>query len=264
MIRLRLVAVVSLLLISSVSAAFAQAEDDHTLTSAELVERGMPSPDHVWKSDDFDRATSVLAGIDDHTLWPRSGSKRSGAMFARLVSSENFAPIGDANVPMGTRLATFTSILRAYSSTLNGYVSLFADGKPGYDVELVDLMTALLSVSVPGTRVAQQFIAGLDRADPSYEARHDGYQKMCNGVGALVAGAVTSIGERDGYRTAERLRLARNVAMALPDLIDVLPQSSQRDVSIQLEEIAANETDAAVKTVLHDLQRQLAAKKPAQ
>ena len=76
----------------SASGQSPQIAPDHSLAPPIYIQKGLPANDRNWDAQDYLQAAQVLqalAGVDTTQL-PRYGSPISGAVFARIVSHDNF------------------------------------------------------------------------------------------------------------------------------------------------------------------------------
>jgi hypothetical protein len=80
-------------------------KEDHSLTIEEYQKLGMPDHNKNWINDDYIMANITLSSlkITDPMAFPRKKSKKSNAIFMRLVNKDNLSFTEDQNIPVRNR-----------------------------------------------------------------------------------------------------------------------------------------------------------------
>jgi len=89
----------------------------------EYIRIGMPAPDRRWTAEDYRVCRDVLYALDrtNRAALPRMDSRRSGPIFARLISSTNTLPLTDRSLPARERVRFFTHLCNEYTGFLEVY-----------------------------------------------------------------------------------------------------------------------------------------------
>src|SRR5262249_7733861 len=104
--------------------ATAPAMRDASLTLAEYIDAGVPAPDRVWTSADYQAASAALERIGkDRDVLPRWRSDKSGALFERLVDARNLDLLRDHKTPPDMRLAMGADYMKYSNELLRAYVA---------------------------------------------------------------------------------------------------------------------------------------------
>jgi len=120
---------------------------DESLPADEYIQLGIPSYDRTWTGQDMTKAAGVLKALADRApqQLPRFGSKKSDAMFARIVSRENLTFFRSRSFPLAARFPPAIEYIESFNGILKSYLFAKAAGKIADD-ELVELMGAELHV----------------------------------------------------------------------------------------------------------------------
>ncbi len=231
---------------------------DDSVGAAEYIRRGMPSPDRVWSSVDYQNAAEILEDVVDASELPRYRGRTSGVLFGRICDDENLASYRDKKADI-LRMADcqlcFKRILLVY---VRGHVKTQEFGD-----ELVEVMGITLKIAVIMAEKMDEFMATIPKDDPTYPTRRAGMSQMKFGMYQIVTGTLTTLTERESYRVASRLRLAGYLRVTLPDLLPYLTQENQGDVLTHLDQIALKEPNADLKAALEKVSNILQKTKPS-
>ena len=82
----------------------------------EYIRLGMPAYDRDWSAKDMVNAAKVLASIEQrgNQYLPRYKSDRSGVVFARIISPDNFEFLLKHDIPLKVRMPEAISTVGAY------------------------------------------------------------------------------------------------------------------------------------------------------
>jgi len=185
---------------------------------------------------------SVLAQKGYQRL-PRYKSERSGAVFARLTSSENFNLFRNRTLPLDGRLPQMLDYIQASNRVLKLYLAGFLK-KEIRDCEMVELLGATLGATVVLLELFDEFVPTIKKDDPSYKVRMEGIETMRRGLASMVTGTIESLTEADHYRASERVRLLGFMQETVPQIFQHLPPATRTEVLLRLE---AMQSDPALK-----------------
>ena len=220
-----------------------QVAPDHSLAPAAYIEKGMPANDREWIGSDYVTAASVLEEINDPTTLPRYQSAVSGAMFARMVSSENYARIHLETISRQTRFYDASEMLRGLSRILLVY-NTATNSRRLFDSEEVELFRFILEVSHDFVQFVNEGGASAGQAADSLPIDRDQLRK---GLTSILSGDLRVFTEKNLFRPTELLRHADTLTRMFPDLFPFLSANSQLELKVRLDELIKGETDPKLK-----------------
>lgn len=233
---------------------------DHSLSSADYAQSGMPVADRPWTPAEYDAAVRALTPVAarDPGQLPRFASARSGAVFDRFCSLDNLAALQDPALPPVQRLAVGSDYLRGTLGLLRLYYQATV-ATHGYATELVSLLGLTLRLSTLLAEVGNQ-VAAPDEA--SLALYQQGKVQMTAGFGNVAEGCLQSVAERELYGEPDRLRLAQFLQADLPRLFPFLPPQSRKLLPARIKRMAGEEPSGAVRGALEALHAALAPAAP--
>ncbi|NMC37861.1 MAG: hypothetical protein GYA41_06025 [Bacteroidales bacterium] len=113
---------------------------DLSLNPEEYRKLGLPGHTRIWSIQDYINSNITLSTLKSNFPYslPRKSSKKSGAIFARLMDEKNLSFIYDKNIPLSTRAYTVQHFTRFYSE-LQSIYSVDVDDIGYYGDELADI-----------------------------------------------------------------------------------------------------------------------------
>jgi hypothetical protein len=219
---------------------------DHSFEPAVYIQKGLPAHDRKWSGDDYEQALAILRTIasQDATQLPRFGSPASGLMFARMVSLDNLSLYNNKTVALDLRLQERGAILTNLGLLIGLYASVSTAEKV-FDAELIELTRLTLETCVD---VPQMLDKAMASASP--EIRQKSQLELAGGFAQIVNGCLTSLTEKQLYRTANLIRLAQTLERTLPAIIPFLPPGTQQEIPVRLKQIIEQESDPELKSNL--------------
>lgn len=224
-----------------------QSFPDHSLVASTYIQKGLPAYDRGWTGEDYRQAGVVLRGLaaTDATQLPRHDSPTSGAIFARIVSRENFRRFGAD----GERLEATSAILRNFSQVGLIYTSATTSERI-FDSELVELARYKIDVYHELIQLWSKYkmIESSDAPLPpnSLDDETESRGKMRKGLAGIFDESLTLLANR-GIQSADRIRLAETLETTLPAVISYLPSATQRQIPVRIQQMTEQEADAEVK-----------------
>jgi hypothetical protein len=203
----------------------------------------MPSPDRAWSGVDLIDAAKCLGNLtaNGYERIPRYDSVQSGVIFARIASAENLSFFNGKSMPVEVRMP----LCNAYIQGLNEVSKIYGVAFMKYgnlSNEMMALVGASLRMAVLMSEVTDEFVAKLDKNDPTYSTRMAGRDRMKNGMANMVFGAIQSITELPADALGARDRLVGVMIETFPALVPRLPEGSRRDAVRKLEVLAKTST----------------------
>ena len=111
----------------------------------------------------------------------------------------------------------------------------------------------MLRNSVALLSVSDDFVPTIKKDDPKYQVRMDGVETMKRGLATVIAGSLTTLTERNTYRTAELIKFAGYMQETLPRLVPSLPPGAQAETVSRLDEMLKDPAMTDLHSSLNDL-----------
>lgn len=179
---------------------------------------GVPEVERAWSVSDYERCLQAFVQIlrNGRGALPRSGSVRSGALFARIVEARNFE-LSSAATP-GERART----LGGYLELFPGFLQLYSPANDGvnFSAEQTELSIALLWL----LRSALDSSRDFSRLEPSWAERYESQKAMARGV---LRGLGSMLLEHARYPEAQRQRLQAELDRSRPALARHLDRDNE-------------------------------------
>jgi hypothetical protein len=223
---------------------------DRTIPLEEWARRGMPDAGRAWSPDDYTGAATLLeaAAKESPALLPRGSSALSGALYRRLVDPANLGAVRGTG-PLDERARAGAAILSGVDRISLVYAGAYRDDA-ARGAELVGLMAYTLLTAREVVPLAEAAVAAAPGDAAGGAARLESRKRAHAALASVVNACLVGLAASDGFRPAERLRLARAVGEHLPELRAYLPAGEQRDLPARLGRMEAAEKDPAVKDAL--------------
>lgn len=170
-------------------------------------------------------------------------SERSGEMFARLTSPNNFDLFKDRTFPLDSRLPQALNYLQASNQVLKLYLAGFLK-KDVRDSELVELTGSQFRLTAIMVELVDEFLPTISKDDPNYRVRMDGLDLMKRGLANVVSGGLQTLTERHSFRGSELARLLGYMRETFPVIVPRLPPGVRTETLLRLEKM---QNDPALK-----------------
>jgi hypothetical protein len=198
--------------------------DDKSLTLEQYRELGIASADRIWGASEYAEALEGLSTISRDAL-PRFGSRRSGALFARMISTENLLPVGGVQqvIDSGRQaVVAHSRRLSAYCASAPALMMLYLDqkstGVQRHSPEVVRL--ALFSVRIlrPMYDLVGAMLKGKSAEFLQSSTVVSARTSMRNDLNKSLIALVEMIEDEAHYRAADLEFLADGALRELPGL----------------------------------------------
>lgn len=231
-----------------------QTAPDRSLAPTTYIQKGLPANDRSWDGQDYVQAAKVLHALAsaDPTQLPRYGSPISGAVFARIVSQENFRLFGNGILDKQQSFTAASSLLQGLGQITLVYASATTQERV-FDSELVELMRFVLELSREVAERAEAFFASLPTNDPDHDARLKGREQMRQGMARVVIGCLATLAERETYRSSDLVRLAQTLDTTVPLIFSFLPPGAQQELPVRIQRMIEQEPNPSIKERLAHL-----------
>jgi hypothetical protein len=224
----------------------------------QYVEHGLPDLEHHWSPKDYRAAARVLNSLGEANprQLPRSGSPISGAVFARLISTESLPQFKNKSTPVRERIESSLDLTRAIKE-INRVYAVAEQQLPVFGSELAELTGLTLRVALITVDLMKEFLPTISPNDPTYATRMQGIAQWRLGLAQVITADLTALTERQFYRVSARLKLSGYLKEALPGLLPELTGPVQKQILATLKQILAEETDPEVQAVLGEVLKAL-------
>jgi hypothetical protein len=208
---------------------------DLSLTAKEYQKLGMPDPNKSWSIKDCIDAHITLSNLRtyDPLSLPRKHSKKSGAVFSRIVNKENLSFANDTTIPLSVKAI----LIQDFQGHQKGLSRLYTDNlktEQYYDEELIDLYIFGLFVYEKMLELAGKIMNSQEQADlnmqPGLKAVIYNYLNMIN---MILAEQVKS----RVYRTKDLDRLSMEVLRSLIKNREWIEPVDRQKITIQIQNV---------------------------
>jgi hypothetical protein len=242
LIRLALVGLLALWAFPAAAQSLMVAAD-HSLTAAEYIANGVPSPARTWHEDELRKALTVLQKLAaaDPLKLPRLQSKASAEVFARLttpvpLAKESTATVLARDVTSTTELRQRIGDLSGYAQPLGALALLYAKPLAGdfcFDAELVESTRVALEVNAHLLRLINRArVLNGEQKVPDWIRRE--HTQVAYGSALTIRGALFIFAARRAFRPEWRDRLSVDVQKWVPLLMAELPEAAYPEIMAHL------------------------------
>lgn len=211
---------------------------DHSLTGEKYIELGVPASDRTWMGDDMKHAAEALRTLEatHPDQLPRFESTRSGAVFARIVSTDNLKFFRHNSLPLDSRFPPAIAFMQSHNLIVVTYLDAFLKrGCPGD--ELIELMGSQLRICRMMFDLTDEFWPTISVDDPSYAVRRKGLETMKSGLANVIMGSITTVTEDQNYSLPLRLKMLEYCRQEFPGIVPKLAAGSQTEVQLRINKL---------------------------
>jgi hypothetical protein len=238
--------------------ASADAPPPSPFDEARYASLGGPPASRPWSPADVSRAVGSLARSGGANL-PRRVDPLGGPIFAKLTDPANLAGVVDRSRPVADRMAEGSDLMAAANQLNKCYLGDHARRPvPGEVLEALSYSARVIAALLG---VAEEFLATLDRSDPSFPVRMGGLDQMRRGLAAMTYAAVETIAERAAYSAADHARFLEALAETLPAMASALEPPAHAQTRARLDALCADPALAEVRSRIEAI-RDAVAKTP--
>jgi len=146
-------------------------QKDYSLTVQEYTAKGMPDPDKPWSVNNYFKAHITLGTLKIYNpkSLPRKQSKKSGAVFSRIVNKEILLFFDDPGLPLSSRAMEIMQFARLQNDLIGMY-SYLSDSVKYYTEELPDIYIFALSVQDKKLEIAGKIMNSSEERDIEFQS----------------------------------------------------------------------------------------------
>lgn len=256
--RLSSLLLTALLLAPSV--ATAQADESFSMESYRSL--GVPPADKVWGNEEYRKAVDVLLQEPVRSL-PRFESKRSGAMFARIIATENLLPAGGYQTivdrgPEATQAAfiRMTDYMEPLTK-LRDYYLQKGEVKQPYGKEVVRLSFFMVQSARAVVDLTEAFISTLPEQKRMASSTVDSKNRLREGLRQLILRSIEMLGEEESYDDADLEFLAEGLRQDLPMIAGYFNAAQVKSLRVQIATLSDKHRSPKVRASLQRLNDQM-------
>ena len=231
---------------------------DRSLSLDEYLGAGVPAHDRSWMGPDMQAAANALEALaaKGGAQLPRYQSDRSGELFDRMTHAENLEMLGNKGLPIDLRMQHGVIFLQAQNQVFKMYLNDLLTGKTG-GAEMVELFGATLRTTAATLPLVKEFLATLDKNDPTYPTRINGLRQMRRGFANVIGGALQSLTESETFTVAERRKLLGYIRVATPSIVPDLPDGSRKELVLKANGFTKNPALQNLQPELNELAKEI-------
>jgi hypothetical protein len=233
---------------------------DESLTTDEYIGLGLPDPDKEWTGEDLAKAQSVLAEVADKGArhLPRYESEKSGAVFARLISTDSLKTFVDPASPLGGRLVGVATYSEAFGKLLQIYFNALqaqqVDGR-----EMLELSETSYRVMNAMMQVFEQTVSSAEPDNPALPAFTASLDQLRAAMGAAAVSAPLLVKEGKLYRPADLEGYLAALEEILPEMVRGANPASRPQISDTIQVLENDPTLVEYKPGLEKLRAKVQA-----
>jgi hypothetical protein len=248
-------------LLLTCSIATAQTADE-SFSMESYRSLGVPAADKVWGNKEYEKAVEVLLQEPARAM-PRFGSPRSGAMFARIISTENLLPAGGYQtiVDRGPE-ATQEAFLRlsAYMAPLTTLRDRYMEkggGKQPYGTEVIRLSYFMIQSARALVDMTEGFISTLPEQKRTAQSTVDSKNRLREGLRVLIVRGLEMLAQEDAYDDADLEFLAEGLRQDIPAVAGLFNAAQVKAIRLQIATLSDKHRSRKVRASLQRLTDQM-------
>ena len=216
---------------------------DGSLSIDEYVSIGVPELDHPWSLEEQDQALDALARLDREQL-PRYESKESGALFERLLESD------EARGDLLTAAVSTAEELILGSRSARILYALKQDDALLFDRELLELIAQSATGIAESLREAAELRERLGMREPAAATdvgagrlerslqRHARMMELSEAALQRELLALVELASFKATRESTRIALVERLAGLIPEAVGLLPPEGRAGLRVALRDLA--------------------------
>lgn len=210
---------------------------DLSLNPEEYRRLGLPDHTRVWSIQDYINSNITLSTLKSSYPYslPRKSSKKSGAIFARMMNEENLSFMYDKNIPLSTRAYTIQHFTRFYSE-LQSIYSVEMDDRRYYGDELADINVFGLLVH---DRMLELAWVIMDSDAEEAKDLHFGMKTVKRNYLNLIDGLLDEQVKADVYNEEDLNNLSDKLTASVSENISWFVQPDRDSVALWLKNAMA-------------------------
>ena len=209
---------------------------DLSLTVKEYEAKGMPDINTPWPEDKLMKAHVALAGVRTKNFQqlPRRDSRKSGAVFNRILSKENLSFLDDPSKSLYDKAFEIQSIGPFINEIGRMYTDNFKQ-EQYYSEELIDIYVFEMYVRKRMLDLAVQI---MDSRDPQVIPMQSGRTAIVRGYVNLIGFLIRQQDKTKSFSARQLKRLGSEVANSVKENMKYLDAENKKEISAEINQLA--------------------------
>ncbi len=227
---------ISILLILITASCKNISREDLSLTVKEYEAKGMPDINIPWPEDKLMKAHIALGAIrtKDFRQLPRRDSRKSGAVFSRIINKENLSFLDDPSKSLHDKAYEIQNIGPFISEVGRMYTDNFK-AEQYFSEELIDIYTFEIYVRKRMLDLAE---AIMNSRDPEVVPMQAGRPAIVRGYVNLITILIRSQNKTKAFSVRQLKRLNRELVKSINENLKYLDPASKKDISSEIEQLS--------------------------
>jgi hypothetical protein len=252
--KMRIVVIIIIVLFNNLD-CFSQSRKDESFTEKQYEKLGVPSPEKIWHSDEYDKCIVILTDVKKENIksLPQFNSKKSNTFFQRLISPENLLIINDSTIDIQQRVFQ----LQYLTSNFGKLVFLYYqndNSKEYYSKEMVELFIFGLRINEATFNFANTI---MQKAKIINEQMKLGIQNMKNGYKNTIVGMLDELERNSAYNIEDLEKLSLELKNNIDRNIDWIEPNTRLEIKEKITKMTQNEYSLVVNNNLIQIIKKL-------
>jgi hypothetical protein len=218
---------------------------DYSLTVKEYQKLGMPDPDKSWSIRNYFDAHVTLGTLKIYNpkSLPRKHSKKSGAIFNRMVNKEILSAFDEPGIPLTSKAMEIQQFARLPSDM----ISLYSDklkSEQYYNEELADIYIFALRVQDKKMELAGKIMNSKDEADISFQY---GLKSVVNNYLSMIKIILEVQLKSKVYHKKDLERLSMEVSRSLTQNQEFILGTDKETLTSQIQSVIEKSPSGNIK-----------------
>ncbi len=218
---------------------------DQSLTLKEYEKRGVPAvTKNAWSLNEFSTAINKLEELksENPALLPLKGSKKSGALFEKLLSREIIKVLGDTTRSYADRVNSVMPYISSVSRLLNLYFDP-GQAKQLHSKEVLNIMDFYMDLMSAVMGVTYMVIASPNSGIKSNE----GLEQARAGYNLFSHGLVATMGSESAYEKEDLIFFSKKLKLFLEKSWPWYDEKTRTELKANINSIIAKTSISQVR-----------------
>jgi hypothetical protein len=214
---------------------------DLSLSEEEYSALGLPDYAEIWNNEDYWEAYGVLAKLRNSKPYslPQKHSEKSGKIFERIISMENFSFLEDDSLTLKEKAFLIQNHNIIQEQFVDVYTNIYGEDQY-YNRELIDLYLFGLRISHKMLELAKKINAS---DEPEAKSLQSGYDVIKYTYFTILTDILDEQSKSTIYREDDLERLSDSISKSVQYNKDLLEVSSRKELQQKLK-VVINRTSS--------------------
>jgi hypothetical protein len=202
---MRIAILIFFFLVNSIGCS-SQSINDESFTVNQYEKLGMPNPEKIWQSIDYDKCIVILTDVkkENSQSLPQLNSKKSSILFRRLISPENLLFINDSTIDLQKRAIQLQFITTNFSKLLLLY-NQNDNAKQYYSNEVAELIIFGFKITEETFSLMNDVLKNVTVLN---EEMKSGIQQLKDGYRKTIIGTLYELERSNQYHVEDLEKLS--------------------------------------------------------